>query len=96
MLNENKISRRGLFMKLGFFSIGLVLWGRRLLAVPVLRFSHVLDYAGTAVALPVVGPSRRVGEFQKARRGWPPSGILRVPTDCKRWPACWSCVVGLR
>jgi len=67
MLNENKISRRGLFMKLGILFNGLVATA---LAVPVVRFLMSSITRGTRRCLPVVGPSSVVSaNFQKARRG---------------------------
>ncbi len=55
MPNENSISRRGLFMKLGILFNGLVATA---LAVPIVRFLLVLGYAGTRRRVPVVGTSR--------------------------------------
>ncbi len=88
MLNENKISRRGLFMKLGIFFNGLVATA---LAVPVVRFLMSSITRGRAGAYLSWVPLGRVGEF--------PEGETRLatfrnpyvmPTDGKTVEtACW-------
>ena len=69
MSDENRLSRRGLFMKLGILFNGLVATA---LAVPIVRFLLRLGYSRTRKRLPVMAASRSRGtNFQKVRRAWP-------------------------
>src|SRR5215475_15802289 len=88
MSNENKISRRGLFMKLGILFNGLVATA---LAVPILRFLLASVTRGRADAYLSWVPLGRINEF--------PEGETRLatfqnpyvmPTDGKTADtACW-------
>ena len=88
MSDENKISRRGLFMKLGIFFNGLVATA---LAVPIVRFLSSSVTRGRAGAYLSWVPLGRVSEF--------PEGETRLatfrspyvmPTDGKTVDtACW-------
>ena len=73
MPNENMLSRRGLFMKLGILFNGVV---AAALAAPIVGFLLSSVTRGRANGLPVLGAARsRSTTFPKARRGWPRSGI---------------------
>jgi len=55
MADQNTLSRRGLFMKMGILLNGLVATA---LAVPIVGFSSVLDYARPSKRVPLVGAAR--------------------------------------
>ncbi len=73
MPNENNISRRGLFMKMGMLFNGVV---AAVLAVPIVRFLLSSITRGRATALPVVGVARlrqRISRRRDAARHFPKS-----------------------